>query len=334
MSTNEGESIANTSQNINQTVLSQTISTITTKKQVKFKLGLVSDRAALASLEGPIVPFGKLIGLPKIKDPSRITNSDEIIEKLCQLTYFSKQILIMHGDYIGERDSFTNQYQESDYKQISTALHSCQSKMSKLLNMDLLFIPRTCRHITNLVRVFCLPNNGHALLRTNHIGLGRQDLVQLSAYITRQQFFDAHSNAPLIDENESVRQCLRSTCLLAGLKQKNAVVLVREHLLSDQMINQLYIFTCEGTYPGLYSNEELIRIAAALSPSLPTTRRVIKTNAVLKTFYARVRKRLHLVILENSQRKKKGYFFFFHFFNKLYSMFRTSTFGIIIFMLC
>jgi hypothetical protein len=277
------------------------IPTTIAKKQVKFKLGLVSDRAAMASLEGPIVLFGKLIGYPKIKDPSKVTNSDEIIEKLTQFTYFSKQILPMHADYIGERGSVTNQYQESNDTQMNTALHACQSRMGKLANMDLTFIPRTCRHVTNLVRVFCLPNNGHALLRTNYIGLGRQYFVQLSAYIARQQFFDAHSYVPMINENESVKQCLRSTCLLAGLKQKNAVVLVRENLLSDQMMKQLYIFTCEGTYPDLYSNEELIRIAAALSPALPATRRVTKTNSVLKTFYTRIKKRLHLVILENNQ---------------------------------
>jgi hypothetical protein len=177
--------------------------------------------------------------------------------------------------------------------------------------MDLSFIPRTCRHITNLVRVLSLSENGHALLRTNHIGLGRQDLVELSAYITGQEFFDAHSYIPMIDENESVKQCLRSTCLLAGLKQKSVVVvLVREDFLSDQMIKQLYIFTCEGIYPGLYSNQELIRIAAALSPDLPTSRRVTKTSSVLKTFYARIRKRLHLVILENNQRKSLNYFIF------------------------
>ncbi|CAF4961095.1 unnamed protein product, partial [Rotaria sp. Silwood1] len=303
VSTNEGETNIS-SQIDHSTVPSVAAPTTGGKKQVKFKLGLVSDRAALASLDGPIVSFGKLIGLPKIKDPSKVTNSDVIIEKLSQLTYFSKQILPMHGDYIGDRESFTNQYQESDDTQISQALRSCQSRMGKLAHMDLSFISSTCRHITNLVRIFCLPQNGHALLRTNHIGLGRQDLVQLSAYIARQQFFDAHSSIPLMDENESVKQCLRSNCLLAGLKQKNVVVLIRENYLSDQMIKQLYIFTCEGTYPGLYSNEELIRIAAALSPSLPTTRRVMKTNAVLKTFYARIRKRLHLVILENSQQPR------------------------------
>lgn len=284
----------------------------------------------MASLEGPIVPFGKLIGFPKIKDPSKVTNSDEIIEKLSQSTYFSKQILPMHGDYIGERDSYTNQYQESNDIQMSTALQSCQSRMGKLAHMDLSFIPHTCRHITNLIRVFCLPYTGHALLRTNHIGLGRQDLVQLSAYIARQQFFDAHSYVPMIDENESVKQSLRSCCLLTGLKQKNAVLLIRDNLLSDQMIKQLYIFTREGTYPGLYSNEELIRIAAALSPSLPTTRRVTKTNSVLKTFYARIRKRLHLVILENSQCN--------HFFKKYSSLYlfnyRSSTYRFIIFVLC
>jgi hypothetical protein len=274
------------------------------KKQVKFKLGLVSDRSEMGSLEGPIVLFGKLIGLPKIKDPSRVTNPNEIIEKLSQWTYFSKQILPMHGDYINDRDSFTNRYQESNDIQISSALRSCQSRMGKLSHMDLSFLPRTCRHITNLVRIFCLSQNGHALLRTNHIGLGRQDLIQLSAYITRQQVFDAHSYFPMIDENESVKQCLRSSCLLAGLKQKNVVVIIRNDFLSDQMIKKLYIFTREGTYSDLYSNEELIRIAAALSPSLPTTRRVTKTNSVLKTFYARIKKRLHLVILENSQQPR------------------------------
>lgn len=217
----------------------------------------------------------------------------------------------MHADYIGDRDLYTNRYQESNDIQISTALRSCQSRMSKLSHMDLSFIPRTCRHITNLIRIFCLPQNGHALLRTNHIGLGRQDYVRLSAYIARQQFVDAHSYFPMIDENESVKQCLRSSSLIAGLKQKNLVVLVRTNSLSDQMIKQLYIFTREGTYANLYSNDELIRIAAALSPGLPATRRVTKTNSVLKTFYSRIKKRLHLVILENNQRKKYLLCFFF-----------------------
>jgi hypothetical protein len=75
------------------------------------------------------------------------------------------------------------------------------------------------------------------------------------------------------------------------------------------MIEQLYVFTREGTFNGLYSNDELIRIAAALSPGLPITRRVIKTNSVLKTFYARIKKRLHLVILENNQRNDRNLFF-------------------------
>jgi len=286
----------------------------------------------MASLEGPIVSIGKLIGLPKIKDPSKITNSDDIIEKLSQLTYFSKQVLPMHGDYLGDRHLYTNQYQESNDHQINPALRSCQSRMGKLAHMDLSFIPRTCRHIINLVRIFCLSHNAHALLRTKHIGLGRQDLVQLAAYIVRQQFFDAHSHVPSMDENESVKQCLRSGCLLAGLKQKNLVILVRENFISNQMIKQLYIFTREGTYPGLYSNEELIRIAAALSPGLPATRRVTKTNSVLKTFYARIRKRLHLVILENNQGKNQNSSL--SLFYRPFFFYRTSTCGFIIFMLC
>ena len=277
--------------------------TSTGRKQVKFKLGLVSDRAALASLEGPIVSFGKLIGLPKIKHPSKLSNVDEIIEKLTEWTYFSKQILPMHGDYLGDRSLFTNQYQESNDEQISVALRSCQCRMGQFAPMDLEFLPRTCRHVTNLIRIFSYSQNGHGLLRTNGIGLGREDLVQFAAFISRQLFFDAHSAVPMLDENQSVRQCLRSTCLLTGLKQKNAVVLVREHLLSDQMIEQLNVFTREGTYAGLFSNEELIRIAVAMSPGLPITRRVTKTNSVLKTFYARIRKRLHLIILENHPRK-------------------------------
>ena len=162
------------------------------------------------------------------------------------------------------RGAFTNQYQESNDALMSAALQSCQSRMNKLIQMDLSFIPQTCRHVTNLVRVFSLAQNSHALLRTNHIGLGREILVQFAAYITRQQYFNAHSYVPLLDENDSVKQCLRSSYLLAGLKQKNVVVLVQESFLSDQMIKQLYLFTQEGTYPGLYSNDELLRIAAAL----------------------------------------------------------------------
>jgi hypothetical protein len=289
----------------------------TTKKQVKFKLGPTSDRTSMSPLEGPIISIEKLTGIPKSKDPSRILNSDEIIKKLSESTYFSKHVLPIHCDYTGDKDSYTSQYQESNDIQMSTALGSCLLKMGKLTHMDLSFIPRTCRHITNLVRVLSLPQNGHALLRTNHIGLGRQDLVQLSAYITGQQFFDAHSYIPMIDENESIKQCLRSSCLLAGLKQKSVVVLVRENFLSDQMINQLYIFTCEGIYPGLYSNEELIRIAAALSPGLSSSRRVTKTSSVLRTFYARIRKRLHLVILENNQRKKNFDFFVLFSYSRL-----------------
>jgi hypothetical protein len=293
----------------NSTISSEVVSSTPAKKQVTFKLTPARDRAAMTPLEGPIISFGKLVGVPKLKDHSKVPNAHEIIKKLNQSTYFSKHILQMHCDYIGSKDSNTMQYQESNDIQMSTALQSCQSQMGSLTHMDLSFIPSTCRHITNLVRIFSLPQNGHALLRSNHIGLGRQDLVKLAAYITGQEFFDAHSYIPMIDENESVKQCLRSSCLLAGLKQKSVVVLIRENYLSDQMIKQLYLLTCEGIYPDLYSNEELIRIAAALSPGLPSSRRVTKTNSVLRQFYARIRKRLHLVILENNQRKTLDFFF-------------------------
>ena len=270
------------------------------KKQVKFKLGLVSDRASIGAFEGPIVHFGKLIGLPKLRDPSKLTNQDAIIDKLTSMNYFSKEILRIHGEIIGERSFYTNQYQQSNHQLIQSALESCQKKFEKTIDFQLEFVPRTCRHILNLIRIFSLPQNGHALLRTRRHGQGRQNFVQLASMICRQQFFNAHQYIPLKNEDESVRQCLRSTCLLAGLKQKNVVVLLRENLLSDRFIEQLHIFTREATFPGLYSNDELIRIAAALSPGLPSNRRVMKTNSVLKTFYARIRKRLHLVILDNN----------------------------------
>ncbi|CAF1514427.1 unnamed protein product, partial [Adineta ricciae] len=281
---------------INQT----TDSSVGGRKQVKFKAGLVEERTAIECLDGPIISFGKIIGIPKLKDISQVP-AEGLFEKLIQSTYFSKSILAMHNEFTNVKDPHASQYQESNDNQMSTALRSCQSQWGKSTHMDLVFLPRTMRHLTNLVRLFSLSQNGHALLRANQIGLGRQDLVQFAAFITEQQFSDAHSYVPTIDENESVKQCLRTNCLLAGLKQKNIVVLIRENLLSDEMVNQLYLFTCEGFYPGLFSNEELIRIASALSPSLPSNRRTTKTNSVLKTFFARIRRRLHLVILENDQ---------------------------------
>ncbi|UJR29306.1 hypothetical protein I4U23_010520 [Adineta vaga] len=280
---------------------SQTNTSIVGRKQVKFKAGLVEERTAVASLEGPLVTFGKIIGIPKLKDPSQMPEAEGIFEKLIQSTYFSKYILSIHNEFTNTKDPYKGQYQESNDTQMSTALRSCQSQMGKITHMDLTFLPRTMRSITNLVRVFSLSQNGHALLRGNQNGLGRQDLVQFAAFIAEQQFYDAHSYIPMMNENESVKQCLRANCLLAGLKQKNIVILIRENLLSKQMMEELYLFTCEGYYPGLYSNEELIRIAAALSPGSPNNRRTTKTNSVLKTFYARIQRRLHLVILENDQ---------------------------------
>ena len=302
------------------------------KKQVKFKLGLVSDRLRMSSLEGPILSFAKLIGLPKVKDPSKISNPNELIDQLIELTYFSKEILPIHGTMTSNEEIVSNHYQQSNEKLIVEAFQSCQKKYQQInSSFHYVYLPQTCRHLTNLIRMFSFPSNGHLLLRTNCKGFGREELVQFLCYLCRLQYFNGHSSNATMDEDQSIRQSLRSSSLLAGLKQKNCVLLIRECLLSNLMIEQLTIFTREGTFPGLFSNQELIRIAAALSPGLPTNRRVNKSNAVLKTFYARIKKRLHLVILENSQCQK---FFRIDLFIDQFHLFRSSTFGIVFVMFC
>ncbi|UJR28892.1 hypothetical protein I4U23_010112 [Adineta vaga] len=189
---------------------------------------------------------------------------------------------ISHPLELAHAYPYTGQYQESNDTQMSTALRSCQSQMGKLTHMDLTILPCTMRHITNLVRVFSLLQHGHALLRANQNGLGRPNLVRFAAFIAQQSFYDAHSYTPMMNENESVKQCFRTNYLLAGLKQKNIVIVIRENLLSKQMIEELYLFICEGHYPGLYLNEELIRLTAALSPGLPNNRRTTKTNSAVE----------------------------------------------------
>ena len=70
----------------------------------------------------------------------------------------------------------------------------------------------------------------------------------------------------------------------------------------------------------------------ALSPGLPSTRRVTETNSVLKTFYRRIKKRLHLVILENSLCKRS--FFFCFLYSMDFCLSRSSPSTFILFMLC
>ncbi|CAF0879568.1 unnamed protein product, partial [Didymodactylos carnosus] len=274
------------------------------KKQVKFKLGLVSDRSG--TLNGPLISFAKLLAIPKgkglITDPSKIQNISEYADRLCS-NYFCKQILYMHGEYTGS-DQYNNNYCESNYSELVQAFHSCHKMFTKSTkySIDLAFIDKTVRHLVNIVRILSL-NQGHALLHAETYGMGRQDLVQMAAFISRTQFFDGHmSNTTFSnDENENVRLCLRQCCLLAGLKQKNCVIVIREHLLNDEMLHNIVVFLREGIYSDLYSSDELCRIAAALSPGLPSSRRVTKTNSVLKSFYARIKKRLHIIIFEDYQ---------------------------------
>lgn len=267
------------------------------KKQVKFKLGLVTDRLSLPSLDGPLIQFHKLIGQTRFKEPDPSNSADASIEQLMDLNFFSKEICRW------QNPSSSNFYQQSNYSSTRSALELCLEQYTSVeTNFDLDLKVQTCRHLTNLIRVCCFTQNGHLLLRSESMGLGREDLVRLASFISRLELINAHLRFANIDEDQSVHQALRFCSLKSGLKQKNLLLLVRLSLLSPAMIDQIGVFTRESFYPGLFTNEELIRIAVSLSPGLPTTRRVNKTNSVLKTFFSRVKKRLHLVILDDESR--------------------------------
>ena len=277
------------------TVISPTMA----KRKVKFELSRDSERRAVFSADEPLVSPEKLFGHSTMIDSRQLNDIGEMMDQLCHGTYFSKE---MHVDPMSSHGEHArNHYEQLNDTEMSSLLNSCQSRLDTSVSLDLCFVRRTCRHVTNLVRLFSLPERAHALLRSKSIGSARSDLVRFAAHISRQEFVDANLHMSIMNDDQSVRQCLRSTCLRAVLKHKNIVVLVRNTRLSDQTLEQLFVFTREGTFPGLFSNEELLHVAATLSPGLPTDRHVSKTNSVLNSFFATIRKRIHLVILENSR---------------------------------
>ena len=275
------------------------------KRKVKFELSRDSERRPMFPVDEPIVSPEKLFGSLTMTDCQRSNDIVELMDQLCHGTYFSKEIYAAHTSASGGPSR--NAYEQSNDTEMSSMLESCQSRLDTCdVPLDFCFVRRTCRHVTNLVRLFCLPERAHALLRSKSIGSARCDLVRFAAHISRQEFVDAHLHLSILDDNQAVRQCLRSACLRAALKHKSLVVLVRNARLSTHTLEQLYVFTREGTFPGLFSNEELRHIAAALSPGLPTDRHVSKSNSVLTSFFATIRKRIHLVILENSKGQKRS----------------------------
>jgi hypothetical protein len=175
-----------------------------TTKHVKFLAGLTDERTAVSSLDGPVVSFGKIIVIPKLKDLSKMPEPEGVFDKFIRSTSFTKHIVPLHNAYTNSKDPPTNRSQESNGDQMTGALRSCQSHLTECGHMDLTFLRRTMRHITKLVRVLSLPENG----------LGREDLVQLAATIADEQFCDAHSSISALDDDESVRQCLRVSCLV------------------------------------------------------------------------------------------------------------------------
>ena len=64
-----------------------------TTKHVKFRAGLTDERTAVSSLDGPVVSFGKIIGIPKLKDLSKMPEAEGVFDTLIRSTYFTKHIV-------------------------------------------------------------------------------------------------------------------------------------------------------------------------------------------------------------------------------------------------
>ncbi|XP_031647288.1 dynein heavy chain domain-containing protein 1 [Oncorhynchus kisutch] len=148
---------------------------------------------------------------------------------------------------------------------------------------------RVCQ-LVHVLRALLIPG-GHGALFGAVRGTGRKTTVRLAAYLTGYQLIEVHPG------NESqLREMLREAGGQAGVHGGNVVILVHEET-SQAARDELIVVMADGTFPGLYSDEELKNLVLRINALIKNSRNRLRDDQALEKYFRQTQRNVHVFLL-------------------------------------
>ncbi|KAJ7995608.1 hypothetical protein DPEC_G00246350 [Dallia pectoralis] len=144
---------------------------------------------------------------------------------------------------------------------------------------------RACQ-LAHLLRALLIPG-GHGALIGAARGTGRKTTVRLAAYLSGYQLIEVHPG------NEShLGEILRE----AGLQSGNVVILVHQDT-SQAVRDALLMVMADGTYPGLYSDEQRKTLVLRINALVKNSRNCLRHDQALEKYFRQIQRNMHVFLL-------------------------------------
>uniref|UniRef100_A0A8C5MR28 Dynein heavy chain domain-containing protein 1 n=1 Tax=Leptobrachium leishanense TaxID=445787 RepID=A0A8C5MR28_9ANUR len=160
----------------------------------------------------------------------------------------------------------------------------------------LILCPQDLQHIARLTRVLLLPQ-GHLALLSQQPATGRRSLARLAARLTQCSLREL-SNTQSSAERHALYRELSYT---AGVLGTPTAVLVHEEP-AERALLELSALAREGTFIGLYQEEQECQVLKDMQQNERSKRR-FSMEALQERFCQRVRRNLHILLLQNTAQK-------------------------------
>ncbi|XP_028818658.1 dynein heavy chain domain-containing protein 1-like [Denticeps clupeoides] len=148
---------------------------------------------------------------------------------------------------------------------------------------------RVCQ-LFHILRALLMPG-GHGVLFSTVKGTGRKTLVRLTARLTGYQLIEVHSG----NENR-FREMLKEAGIQSGVLRLRVIFMVHQNVGQD-VRDFIQAVMAEGTFPGLYSNDELMNVALKIKELVKTSHWHTGDNQALENYFRNIRRNMHVFLL-------------------------------------
>ncbi|XP_067102810.1 dynein heavy chain domain-containing protein 1 [Osmerus mordax] len=146
------------------------------------------------------------------------------------------------------------------------------------------------RQLLHTLRALFLPG-GHGVLFSVVKGTGRRTTVRLAAYLTGYQLMEVHPG-----NERTLRDMLKEAGSQAGVQGNHVMILVHEETSLEHREELLEVMA-SGTFPGLYSDEELKNLVLKVNALVKNSRSRLRDDQALDKYFKQVQKNMHVFLL-------------------------------------
>ncbi|XP_021335614.3 dynein heavy chain domain-containing protein 1 isoform X2 [Danio rerio] len=144
--------------------------------------------------------------------------------------------------------------------------------------------------LVHVIRAFLIPG-GHGALFGGAKKTGRKTIVRLAAALTGYQLVEVHSG------NETkIWGMMKDIWSQTGVNAGDLVLLVHENT-SQAVKDQLLVMMANGSFPGLYSDEELKNVTLRMKALMKDAHCYMKDDQVLEIYFRNIQRSTHVFLL-------------------------------------